>query len=83
MVPGTAPRLEFAACPPGFRQLRPALISPLLRPRRRVVVPRPMPALAIPPLPVRVPRPSLALRVRAALFHAAGLGAAPCGAERP
>ncbi len=82
MEVGTAPRLRFTRCPPSYPQLRPTLVSPLLRPRRRVLaLPRSATALAIPPLPPRVSRPTLALRFRAALFHATGLGASGLGAS--
>ena len=82
MEVGTAPRLSFTRCPPGFRQTRQTLVSPLLRPRRNVRVTRVIPPLAIPPLPPRAHRPTLALRLRAALFAATGIGVPDCGAQR-
>ncbi len=83
MESATAPRLRFTHCPPGYQQTRQTLISPLLRPRRRAVTgPRMATPLSIPPLPPRAVRPTLALRFRAALLSATGIGAAGCGVLR-
>jgi hypothetical protein len=69
---GTAPQLSFTRCPPAFQQTRQTLVSPLLRPSRRLVA---SPRLAIPPLPARPQRWTLALRFRAAWHSATGMGA--------
>ncbi len=76
---GTAPSLSFTRSPPTFQQMRPTLLSPLLRPSRRASPPL---RLTIPPLPVRPQRRSLALRFRTACLAAAGLGFAPAPEQR-
>jgi hypothetical protein len=76
---GSAPPLQFSRCPPAFRQLRPTLVSPLLRPSRRAVAPL---RLTIPPLPPKPVRPTLGLRLRAVLLAATGFGPPDRGAQQ-